>query len=154
MRPLPYLWFTRRLHISYSKKIVKKLLGVHIKSLADKNVTLTEGTAMSMISKAKARGETADDLHARYLRVKARQGDGRKRRHPQPFADENDEDGNPLLEDVNVLEAVADIYKRYERKLRQSNSLDFDDLLLFGVRLFERHPSVGEWCQHVLVDEL
>ncbi|EPS95932.1 hypothetical protein FOMPIDRAFT_1131483 [Fomitopsis schrenkii] len=138
-----------------SKKIIKKLLEDHTKFLADKNVSLTEGTAMSLISKVKARGETADDLRARHLRMKARQSDGRKRRRPQPLDDDQDEDGgtNPLLQDVNVLEVVADVYKRYERKLRQSNSLDFDDLLLFGVRLFERHPSVGEWCEHVLVDE-
>lgn len=49
---------------------------------------------------------------------------------------------------------VADIYEGYERALRRSNSLDFDDLLIYGVKLFTTHPRAVEWCQHVLVDEL
>ncbi|EMD33499.1 hypothetical protein CERSUDRAFT_57154, partial [Gelatoporia subvermispora B] len=47
---------------------------------------------------------------------------------------------------------VAEIYEEYESALRQSNSLDFDDLLVFGARLFA-HRRVVEWCKHVLVDE-
>ena len=145
-----------RLCPSQSKKIIKKLLETHSKFLTEKNVSLTEGTAVSLISKVKARGETSEDLRARYLRMKAKQGNGRQRRNNQPLTNDEDEDGgtSPLLQDINILEVVLDIYKRYERKLRQNNSLDFDDLLLFGVRLFERHPSVGDWCQHILVDEL
>ena len=48
---------------------------------------------------------------------------------------------------------VAEIYEEYENALRQSNSLDFDDLLVFGARLFAHRPVVT-WCKHVLVDEL
>ncbi|KAG1762716.1 P-loop containing nucleoside triphosphate hydrolase protein [Suillus occidentalis] len=47
----------------------------------------------------------------------------------------------------------AEIYRDYEKTLRTNNSLDFDDLLLFGVRLFSQHPRYAAWCQHILVDE-
>jgi DNA helicase-2/ATP-dependent DNA helicase PcrA len=49
---------------------------------------------------------------------------------------------------------VSDIYENYEKALKRSNSLDFDDLLLFGVKLFRNHPKAVDWCSHVLIDEL
>ncbi|KAF8896349.1 P-loop containing nucleoside triphosphate hydrolase protein [Infundibulicybe gibba] len=55
--------------------------------------------------------------------------------------------------DNDSLKFVAGIYEKYERLLRQSNSLDFDDLLLFGVQLFTQHKRAVSWCQHILVDE-
>ena len=49
------------------------------------------------------------------------------------------------------------VYERYEQALRTSNALDFDDLLLWAVRLFEENPDVretyGKRFEHVLVDE-
>ncbi|MDD5369385.1 MAG: UvrD-helicase domain-containing protein [Anaerolineaceae bacterium] len=54
-------------------------------------------------------------------------------------------------------EVVARIYKRYQELLVANNAVDFDDLLLWVVRLFEDNPTVREhWAQrfqHVLVDE-
>lgn len=54
-------------------------------------------------------------------------------------------------------ETVARIYPVYQRVLRESNALDFDDLLVETVRLFREHPSVLEWYQkqlkYILVDE-
>ncbi len=56
-----------------------------------------------------------------------------------------------------VSEKLASIFDRYERKLRQSNALDFDDLLLKSVELFYKAPDVceryNERFQYVLVDE-
>jgi DNA helicase II / ATP-dependent DNA helicase PcrA len=44
---------------------------------------------------------------------------------------------------------------RYQLALRKSNSLDFDDLLVYGVKLFEWNDGqLVKWCKHVLVDEL
>ncbi|MFY9265663.1 MAG: UvrD-helicase domain-containing protein [Solirubrobacterales bacterium] len=56
-----------------------------------------------------------------------------------------------------VDEIVAAAYKTYERRLRESNAMDFDDLLLRGVELFETYPDVlaryqGTFKQ-ILVDE-
>ena len=52
---------------------------------------------------------------------------------------------------------AAAIYKRYEERLRATGAVDFDDLLLLVVRLFQEAPSVLAWYRglwrHVLVDE-
>jgi DNA helicase-2/ATP-dependent DNA helicase PcrA len=52
---------------------------------------------------------------------------------------------------------AALIYKRYEERLRATGAVDFDDLLLLVVRLFQEAPSVLDWYRglwhHVLVDE-
>lgn len=54
-------------------------------------------------------------------------------------------------------DAVARVYSLYEEKLRESGSVDFDDLLMLAVRLFERHPDVlphfQELFHHILIDE-
>ena len=48
-------------------------------------------------------------------------------------------------------------YERYEQQLRESNALDFDDLLMKAVLLFRSHPEVlsryQKRYQHVQVDE-
>ena len=52
---------------------------------------------------------------------------------------------------------VAEIYISYEKKLKQANAMDFDDLLLKTVELFEKFESVlSFWAgkfQFVMVDE-
>ncbi len=52
---------------------------------------------------------------------------------------------------------VAQVYAEYQRRLRQSNSLDFDDLIGEVVRIFSEHPQVTDYYRrrfrHVLVDE-
>ena len=54
-------------------------------------------------------------------------------------------------------ERAAKVYTRYQEKMRRNNALDFSDLLLYTVRLFEEHPHVldqyRERFLHVLVDE-
>ncbi|KII89988.1 hypothetical protein PLICRDRAFT_53116 [Plicaturopsis crispa FD-325 SS-3] len=118
-----------------SKKSITRLLKPHKQPLAEKNVAMTESTVMSMISKAKAKAQTPDEMRA-----------------------EAEERPKNLPRDVQwvpdpVKLTVARIYKEYDRALRMSNSLDFDDLLVFGVRLFSHHPPAVRWCKHVLVDE-
>ena len=52
---------------------------------------------------------------------------------------------------------IGRVFVEYEKRLRASNSLDFDDLILFTVRLFMGHPDVLEHYQkrfkYVHVDE-
>ncbi len=52
---------------------------------------------------------------------------------------------------------AARIYERYEQTLRQSQAVDFDDLLLRTLELFRKNPDVAEEyssrCEHLLVDE-
>ena len=38
--------------------------------------------------------------------------------------------------------ALADIHRRYEAALRENNAVDFDDLILMPIRLFEAHPGI------------
>ncbi|WP_263790625.1 ATP-dependent helicase [Salinibacter sp.] len=67
---------------------------------------------------------------------------------PQEYAD---------LARGDQQEIVAEVYPAYERALRQANALDFDDLLLKPIELFEQHEDVLEkyqrrW-QYVHIDE-
>jgi len=52
---------------------------------------------------------------------------------------------------------VAQVYRLYQQRLKANNAVDFDDLLLLCVRLFEECPDVlsyyQEKFQHILVDE-
>lgn len=52
---------------------------------------------------------------------------------------------------------MAEVYAAYQRKLRNNNALDFDDLLLLAVQLLQSDPNVREKYQekfrYVLVDE-
>jgi DNA helicase-2/ATP-dependent DNA helicase PcrA len=52
---------------------------------------------------------------------------------------------------------LALVYSRYDKRLRETGGVDFDDLLLLTVRLFAEVPDVLAWYRelwrHVLVDE-
>ena len=52
---------------------------------------------------------------------------------------------------------AARLYARYQRSLRAYNAVDFDDLILLPVQLFERFPAtLQKWqnrIRHLLVDE-
>lgn len=54
-------------------------------------------------------------------------------------------------------ELVADIYKEYEKHLQENNAMDFDDLLVKPITLFQQYPAVLEKYQYkfkfLLVDE-
>jgi DNA helicase-2/ATP-dependent DNA helicase PcrA len=54
-------------------------------------------------------------------------------------------------------QTVADVFELYERRLHQSNAMDFDDLLVRTVDLLERFEDVRERWQdvftHLLIDE-
>lgn len=54
-------------------------------------------------------------------------------------------------------ELCARLYAKYQRKLAESDALDFGDLLLLTAELFRRHPRVLQYYQqkwtYILVDE-
>lgn len=60
-------------------------------------------------------------------------------------------------DDEAKVPALGDIYRRYWERCRQSDAMDFDDLLLYTYLLFEQHPEVREKYasrfRFVLVDE-
>ncbi|MCO5576835.1 hypothetical protein L7F22_030655 [Adiantum nelumboides] len=55
--------------------------------------------------------------------------------------------------DEKKFELIGHTYIEYETHLRDINSLDFDDLMMFGLRLFSEHGRVIANLRHVLVDE-
>ncbi|MBI2439479.1 MAG: UvrD-helicase domain-containing protein [Candidatus Moranbacteria bacterium] len=54
-------------------------------------------------------------------------------------------------------EIVAKVYAHYQKELRSGNSLDFDDLIMLTVKLFQEYPETLERYQnifrYVMVDE-
>ena len=52
---------------------------------------------------------------------------------------------------------IAEVYNSYQSRLAENNALDFDDLILVPVRLFQQNEQVlGYWhnkFRHILVDE-
>ncbi|PLX99669.1 MAG: ATP-dependent DNA helicase PcrA [Desulfuromonas sp.] len=52
---------------------------------------------------------------------------------------------------------IASVYEQYQQRLQESNALDFNDLLLLTLRLFEEVPEALQYWQdrfrYVLVDE-
>ncbi|MGK7882429.1 MAG: UvrD-helicase domain-containing protein, partial [Crocosphaera sp.] len=52
---------------------------------------------------------------------------------------------------------IAEVYNEYQTQLAANNALDFDDLILIPVRLFQQNESIlGYWhsqFKHILVDE-
>lgn len=110
-----------------SKSLVKAI----IKELELDDKTYKSGTVLGIISNAKNQLITAEQ----YAENPAnRQSDARQHRP-----------------------AIGQIFLRYSNRCRQSNAMDFDDILLYTYLLFEQHPEVLEkWeCRfrYVLVDE-
>ncbi len=56
-----------------------------------------------------------------------------------------------------IEKTIVDIYKNYQKELKKNNALDFDDLLIFPLELFDKYPDVlkkyQEKWKYVLVDE-
>ena len=54
-------------------------------------------------------------------------------------------------------QVVKDVYEKYDKKLKQNNSVDFDDLLILPIELFRKHPDILEKYQelykYLLIDE-
>ena len=67
---------------------------------------------------------------------------------PLPVENANDE---------KYVENFADVYEGYHSALRAANSIDFDDLMLLTLKLWDEHPDLLEVCRgafrYVMVDE-
>ena len=110
--------------------------------LISQDIVFTEGAASSSISRAKAKGQSAKTFFHEMEQ---------KERQRKPHASES---FNPELETKSLARIVAEIYIGYEQVLKDNNALDFDDLLIYGVKLFREHCETALWCTHILVDEL
>jgi DNA helicase-2/ATP-dependent DNA helicase PcrA len=77
----------------------------------------------SIISNAKAQNWTEKDIEATYG------------------------DGDPLKQ------LAVGVFREYNRELRRTNSVDFDDLLVFTLMLFQVWPHLSSSIKHVIIDE-
>ncbi|MDU7503520.1 MAG: UvrD-helicase domain-containing protein, partial [Corynebacterium kroppenstedtii] len=72
-------------------------------------------------------------------------------RTPEEALADAEDDKNPFNE------TVAQIFAEYQKRLRASNAVDFDDLIGEVVRIFREYPEVALYYRrrfrHVLVDE-
>lgn len=68
---------------------------------------------------------------------------------PEQYADEVAKEYNRKI--------FGDVYKQYQKRLKQNNALDFDDLIMKTVELFQTHKEILEQYQNrfrfLLVDE-
>ena len=52
---------------------------------------------------------------------------------------------------------VAQVYKSYQSDLKKSNALDFDDLIVFTIRIFKEYPEIlnkyQSFWRYILIDE-
>lgn len=110
-----------------SKSLVKSI----IKEMELDDKTYKPGTVLGVISNAKNQLVTAEQ----YVSNRA----------------------NAQLDARHNMAALGQIFMRYCSRCKQSDAMDFDDILLYTYLLFERYPEVLEkWEQrfrYVLVDE-
>lgn len=109
--------------------------------LISQDIVFTEGAASSTISRAKAKGRSAKS----FFQEMEQKEHMRKLHAYEP---------NPEQETKSLARIVAEIYIGYEQVLKDNNALDFDDLLIYGVKLFRENCETALWCKHILVDEL
>ena len=91
-----------------------------------------------------------------------------KRYNPRAFAHRVSNLKNELIDEESYAATVgeasphqdqmlAEAYTTYQRRLRQANALDFDDIIMTTVHMFQAFPEVAEHYRrrfrHVMVDE-
>ncbi|WP_392544657.1 DNA helicase PcrA [Oryzobacter telluris] len=91
-----------------------------------------------------------------------------KRYNPRAFSHQVSNLKNELIDEETFTRRVnetgthqeqvlAEAYTDYQRRLRQANAMDFDDLIMMTVQMFQVFPDVAEHYRrrfrHVMVDE-
>lgn len=130
-------------HISFyvSKKLINALLKSYTDYMVAHDITISEGNVAATISKAKAKGQAAAIFYQ-----DVEEGESLARRYKGPQSQ--------TAERKSIHRIIAEVYIGYEQVLKDNNALDFDDLLIYGVKLFTTHKESVLWCRHILVDEL
>lgn len=127
----------------------KKIIGAALKKiqpdLKARHIALKDAQVQSEISKAKARNE---DPAGMLRRAKAM---GSKGEVLLVIAEVSNRVLHKALSVADTL--LGQLYEQYETALRNSDCLDFDDLLLYGVKLFTKAPGILSKVRHILVDE-
>jgi DNA helicase-2/ATP-dependent DNA helicase PcrA len=114
-------------HLTRSKKTIVAIIQKHAPELESSSIVLKESVARALISKAKATGQSPQDM----LRA-----------------------ASSVSTQDKMQAAIAHIYEEYDAVLRAANALDFDDLLVMGLRVLKAAPRAIANLRHVVVDEL
>jgi DNA helicase-2/ATP-dependent DNA helicase PcrA len=122
----------------FSEKAIGRLMKPYHEEMLKNNCTLSRKDIHNKISRSKGKGFDPDE-HIRDLLAHV------FKNVPEEKRDEN------MLTFGQMF--VVRIWREYEGELRRSNLVDFDDLLIFGVRLVKGHKKVVNWCRHILADE-
>ncbi|CAE6463544.1 unnamed protein product [Rhizoctonia solani] len=109
-----------------SKKTIATLLQKHTAEIESVGLDLKEPIVRAMISKAKATGQTPQEM----LRT-----------------------ASSISTQDKIQAVVAHIYEEYDIVLREANALDFDDLLVMGLKVLNAAPRAIMKLRHVVVDE-
>ena len=129
-----------------SKKLINELMKPYKDYMVQNDIILTESSAASVVSKAKAKGHSAATY---FQEMESAEKQSKRLTNGMPPR------GVPGQEETKSIERIlAEIYIGYEQILKENNALDFDDLLIYGVKLFSRHQEAVLWCKHILIDEL
>ncbi|KAL7417243.1 P-loop containing nucleoside triphosphate hydrolase protein, partial [Mrakia frigida] len=109
---------------SDSQKLVKSILSSFSEQLESLEAKLDAKSCLDMIGKGKSMGKT-----------------------PMSMEREAKVERNP------VTLMVSRIYAEYESRMKATDALDFEDLLLRGAELFRQEPWVLKSIKHIFVDE-
>jgi DNA helicase-2/ATP-dependent DNA helicase PcrA len=118
------------------KEILKNIVdssGAH--AAQNGKFDLQENLAAELISKAKAKGLSPEDI-----KIKAEKD--MEKREPLPKGEFS----------PDVWLKVSRVYAKYAAECKKNNMLDFDDLLVCGVKLLKARPTCVD-CYHIFVDE-
>ena len=50
----------------------------------------------------------------------------------------------------SIIKSILKVYEIYQNKTKDLNSMDFGDLILYCVKLFEEHKDIKEIYQRIL----
>ncbi|MDO4948728.1 MAG: UvrD-helicase domain-containing protein, partial [Bacteroidales bacterium] len=119
------------------------------------NFTIYDATDSKNLIKAIIKEMGLDDKTYKPSTVQARISNAKNRlMAPETYAASTE---TYKTDSQGKMPAIRDIYQRYWNRCRQSDAMDFDDLLLYTFRLFRDHESVrlkyAERFRYVLVDE-
>lgn len=124
---------------AYSKKVLKGIIKELEPDLHSQGFsTLKPEQAMSEISRAKAK-DLDPAAYREWLNDLSKAKASSKQKTNMLRSNE---------ESVEFRLAIAGIYEKYQETLKEANALDFDDLLVYGVRLFRKKPNTVANIKH------
>ncbi|MBI5183893.1 MAG: UvrD-helicase domain-containing protein [Nitrospinae bacterium] len=137
--------------ISTFHSLCAKILRKDINNLGYSNdfIIYDAGDHLSLVKSCASELNICDDLYT-YLFI-ARKISNLKNNliTPDKFKEE--------AQDFNFLKKTAEVYSLYQKRLKENNALDFDDLIVKTIQLFEEHIDILQNYQkrfrYIMVDE-